>query len=663
MPALRFMTATCLLSLLPAAVFAQVPPPRDATAAANRQPLAVGTAEISGTVMMAGGTQPARKTRVNLSGAELRGGRSVTTDDTGRFSFTALPAGRYSLSATRPGHITVTYGQRQPGRPGTQIQLSDGQKFRGDLQIPKGSVLTGTVLDENGEPAPQTSVRVMRVITTNGERTLSGSNSASTDDRGIYRVFGLMPGEYVVCATPRNTNVGDFARMQGMQEELRALQSAAAQVSAEQAEAIRNRIVTLQATVPAVETESPPGYAPICYPGTPSPSAATPIPLAVSEERSGVDFQLQLAPLARIEGVVVNSTGAQLTQINVMLSDATSIGSSTLNMSARPDSEGRFRIQGVPPGQYRLTARSTIATPRPAAGQQQAVIGRGRGMAPQSAASPRPQPMTVWASADLSVDGRTMSNVVLSLQQGVTVAGQVAFEGALPPPTDLTRMRVSMSPVGSTPFGGSTSTQVDAAGRFTLQSVPPGKYRLSATGAPGWTTESAMVGAQDALDFPFEVKGNQNVPGVTITLTDRRTELSGKVVDGQTQPAVDYTVVIFPADQRYWAGASRRIQSTRPSTDGSYAFRNLPPGEYRIATPVDLEPGGMTDPAVLQQLEGASMRITLQPGESKVQNIRLDPGRSFDPAGVQLPTPNSQSSSRTLGVGRSGATALVVGRW
>jgi hypothetical protein len=247
----------------------------------------------------------------------------------------------------------------------------------------------------------------------------------------------------------------------------------------------------------------------------------------------------------------------------------------------------------------------------------------------------------VWASADVSVDGRTLSNVILALQQGVSVTGQVAFDGSLPPPTDLTRMRVSIVPVGQALFGGATSAQVDASGRFTLTGVPPGRYRLSGGGVGGWITESAMVGGQDALDFPFEIKGNQNVPGVTITLTDRRTELTGKVVDSNNQPAVDYTVVIFPSDQRYWAGASRRIQSTRPSTDGTFTFRNLPPGDYRIATPFDVEPGAMNDPAVLQQLEGASMRVTLQPGETKVQNIRLGQDRSSAPANIQLPASNS----------------------
>ena len=305
----RPLATACLLSMIAAGAAAQVVQPRDVSPTAQPQPAPVGTAEISGTVMMSGGTQPARKTRVTLSGVELRGGRSATTDDSGRFLFTALPAGRYTLSANRPGHISVTYGQRQPGRPGTSISLSDGQKFRADMQIPKGSVITGTVLDENGEPAPQTSVRVMRVVTSSGERTLSSNNGGSTDDRGIYRIFGLMPGEYVVCATPRNTNTPDLARMEAMEREMRALEMAAAQAGT-QTQAIRERIVNIQGAMPPMGVEAPPGYAPICYPGTIAASSATPIPLGVSEERGGVDFQLQLAPLSRIEGVVVNSTGA-----------------------------------------------------------------------------------------------------------------------------------------------------------------------------------------------------------------------------------------------------------------------------------------------------------------------------------------------------------------
>jgi len=152
---------------------AQVAPPRDAVPVSQQKPV-TGTGVIAGSILMAGSTQPARKARVTLSGAELRGGRTAITDDQGRYSFTALPAGRYNLSANKPGHVSVTYGQRRPGRAGTAIQLADGQKFQADLQIPKGSVITGTVLDENGEATPNTQVRVMRVVVQNGRRTLQG---------------------------------------------------------------------------------------------------------------------------------------------------------------------------------------------------------------------------------------------------------------------------------------------------------------------------------------------------------------------------------------------------------------------------------------------------------------------------------------------------------
>ena len=135
--------------------------------------------------------------------------------------------------------------------------------------------------------------------------------------------------------------------------------------------------------------------------------------------------------------------------------------------------------------------------------------------------------------------------------------------------------------------------------------------------------ESANVGGVDALDFPFEVKGGQNISGLTVTMTDRQTELTGLMVDNRNQPAVDYTAVIFPADQKFWTGSSRRIQTQRPGTDGRYTFRNLPPGEYKMATLLDFEPGATQDPAFLQQIESATIRITLSPGEKKTQDVRL----------------------------------------
>ncbi len=85
------------------------------------------------------------------------------TDDEGRYAFTELAAGRYAISVSKTGHVGVTYGQTRPGRPGTPIQLTDGQKFAANLQLPRGSVITGTVVDEYGESTAGTQVRVHAV--------------------------------------------------------------------------------------------------------------------------------------------------------------------------------------------------------------------------------------------------------------------------------------------------------------------------------------------------------------------------------------------------------------------------------------------------------------------------------------------------------------------
>ena len=616
--ALTLATSIAIVVATMAQVVGPGQPPRDPRL--GQESPATGTATVSGVVMMAGSGQPARKVRVNLSGSELRSGRSTVTDDQGRFSFTALPAGRYSLSANKPGHLNVTYGQRRPGAQGTQIQLSEGQKFQAQLQLPRGGVLTGTVLDENGEATPGTSVRAMRFVTQNGRRTLQSSGGGNTDDRGIYRIYGLQPGDYVVCATPRNNQVGDFDRVRAELAGLRQAADVAARGGEVEARAIQERMAAVRDSMPQAD-ETLAGYAPVCYPGTTTPAEATAVPLAAGEERPGVDFQLRLVPMARVEGTVVNSTGAQLQGIEVTLQDAAPGSLSLGNANSRSvDADGRFTLPGVAPGQYRLTARGRIGGPPrgPVPPGAMEMIGRGG-----PGQVPPPQPITVWASTDITVDGRHVSNVMLSLQNGMSVSGQITFEGSTTAPGDPTRLRVTVIPADPGPNQGSNAARVDAAGRFVVPSLAPGRYRISAGGAPGWFVESASIAGVEALDFPFEIKPGQNVSGVTITMTDRQTELTGVMVDNKNQPALDYTLVIFPADQKLWTGSSRRIQTIRPATDGRYTIRNLPPGEYKIATLLDIEPGAAQDANFLQQIESATMRITLAAGEKKTQDIRL----------------------------------------
>ena len=163
--------------------------------------------------------------------------------------------------------------------------------------------------------------------------------------------------------------------------------------------------------------------------------------------------------------------------------------------------------------------------------------------------------------------------------------------------------------------------RVDPSGHFTIDGVVPGRYRLTAGGANGWSLDSAVLAGQDALDFPLDIRSAQHLSGAVVTFIDRQTSLSGAVTNAQGQPISDYTLIVYPADQRYWQPQARRIRSVRPATDGTFSVSGLPAGDYRVAPVLDPEPGAWFDATFLAQLESASERFTLASGEKKVQNV------------------------------------------
>ena len=584
------------------------------------RPVAVGTASVSGTVTVAGSGLPARRARVTLSGANAPA-RHATTDEQGRFSFAALPAGRYSLSASKAGHVPAHFGQPSAGRPGTPIQLRDGQKFAASLQITRGGVLTGTVLDEAGEAIPGTQVRALRYVLQYGERTLRAAGSGSTDDRGIYRIYGLEPGEYVVGATPRN--IGGGPNIDALRSEMGALrqQAEGALQADERAAAVANRLATLQAAIAGAPDDPATGYAPVYYPGTTALAQATSTTIGPGEERSGLDFQLQRVSVARIEGVVVNPTAQPLQNVQVTLTDVNQSAPGIGNSSTRANRDGQFRFSNVAPGQYRITARAVVGERGRGRGE---IAARTEGRAARGA--PPPQPTRLWGSGDITVDGRDYLNVALALQEGVSMSGRLVFQGsALEPPADLSRIRLNVTAANTgAPRDASAFGRAEASGRFTVTGIIPGRYRVDVGGVPqGWVVESAIVEGQDALDFPFEVKAGQPIGSAVITLTDRRAELTGTVADAHGQPAPGYTLLLYPSDQRYWMPRSRRIRTTRPATDGQFVFASVPPGDYKLVPVGDVEPGAWFDPAFLQHVDPAALRVSINEGEKKVQNVRL----------------------------------------
>lgn len=618
-------------TLVAAALSAQIPVPAPVPAGQARdaqgqpQPAATGTALLAGRVTMAGTGQPVYGVRVTLSGAEIRGTRSVFTDDDGLFAFAALPAGTYQVRGTLNGHIAGTYGQKQPGKPGTAIVLADGQQLKdASFEIGKGGVISGTVYDEKSRPSIGTPVRVMRWTMNAGERTLSVAGTATTDDRGVYRVFNLQPGEYMVSAVPRNSSLEIMTAVD---------QEAQARVSELMARGlVAAGDVSFSVNIPAGQSGEPAlGYAPVFYPGTTQLASARSIKIGISEEQLGVDFQLVRTNLASITGQVI-ITGQSPTTVQLRLVNTEGSALGVGQQSVRAQQNGTFTFRNVIPGQYQIYATAQVASANNA--QRVALLNRELQVLQNQGPVPPPPPMPpgmmttqrLWAQTDVFVDGSYSPAVTLSLQDGLTVSGSVAFNGSAPLPQGNQRVRVTMTPLGQ-PLAsigiGSLNATADPGGRFTIHGVVPGRYRVSASGAQGWSLKNVLVNGVDALDFPLVVEAGGTAPNLLVQFGDRNTELKGTMTGADGQPASSYSVVIFPEDQRYWVPYARRMRSTRPSTTGQFSFMGLPPGDYRIAAVVDLETGEINDPEFLRQLLPSSVSVRLVEGQPASQDIQV----------------------------------------
>jgi protocatechuate 3,4-dioxygenase beta subunit len=592
----------------------------------------LATAVISGTLVTDETTpKPVRRAIVTLANAggpaNAIGGRAssspaavsttVVTDDAGRFVFSALPAGRFSITASKPAFLNASYGAKRPGRPGTPIQLSDGQPLTNlTIRMSRGAVITGTITNQTGEPAPNARVSLMKYVysSQNGERTLQQSGgSASSDDRGVYRIFGVAPGEYIVqLEVP-------FA----LPGELRQTTDQSLQAAVQQLQSGRGSTVSPSpagATAASVVQGPSVGYAPVYFPGAASPATATFVKVAAGDERTDIDIQIRLVSTAKIEGVVVGpegqpAPGTQLTMIGSGQSGVSMSAMMSMFGMARPGPDGRFTIPAVAPGTYTIAARS-------------GGIARGAGAGPLAMSPMSGTGSVLWATADVTIDGQDVSNIRLALEPGMNVSGRMAFAGTSPVPKDLSTMRVQLTAVltGSAVASVIPPGTVNAEGVFTFAGVTPGKYRLSSVAGNPWALKSITTGGHEVIDSSLEVRPGETVTDLVMTFGDQPTELTGTLQDTTGRPAPEYFIIAYASDKALWTAPTRRVAQTRPGSDGKFTLRNLPPGEYLLAAVTDVEPGEWMDPAFLALLVDSSIKVTLAEGEKKTQDLKIASG-------------------------------------
>jgi hypothetical protein len=136
-----------------------------------------------------------------------------------------------------------------------------------------------------------------------------------------------------------------------------------------------------------------------------------------------------------------------------------------------------------------------------------------------------------------------------------------------------------------------------------------------------WLLASATLNGEDLLDRPFTLALGQRLEPVLVTLTDRMSELSGRVI-GPPETARALFVMLMPADRRYWIPGGRRFRLPVPAGDG-YRFTGLPAGDYVLVAVADPDPVDVTDRTMLEQLAVGGIRVTLGDREQKVQDLRV----------------------------------------
>lgn len=538
--------------------------PRDAASPQS----ATGTGQISGTVITGEAARPVplRRAIVTVSGTGIIGMRQVVTDDQGRFVIDALPAGRFTLTAEKAGFLTTYVGSRRPGRPpSTPLALVEGQRMTNlSVYVAPGAAIEGTVRDEKGRPIAAAQVSAWSQEVVDGQQQFEAATGRASrvlaDDRGHFRLWGLLPGTYVVEAT------GSSGTPPG------------AEYLTDDGSAIR---MMARGTA----------YAP----GVSRAADATLITLATGEERAGVDIVNPMFASSTLTLILSTDLGQPVTNVAIGIASLASRRLTSSLGAVRPDANGRVTVPALAPGRYLFLGRSTAAAP----------------------ADP-----PLWMRSEVEV-GTTDAEVAVTLNHGPKVSGAIIADSGSQAWSGVLVTLVSLPDIPGTSTGN-VGTRTAADGSFEFAYVPAGRYSLTATLPNGAKLASAMLDGKDILDYPLEVRDGHDVTGLRARISASPTNISGRVVDQLGRPSPEFSVVVFAAEPELRRASTRRNSGlVKIASDGTYTVDNLPPGDYLLAVIVDADPRQLQDRSFLEQVALGAIPLRLTEGQRVVQDLKV----------------------------------------
>lgn len=460
-----------------------------------------------------------------------------TTDADGKFRINGLRPVAYVVQAFAPGYVTVPGVGAETGAPrfhriGENVNIT----------MVKGGVITGTVTQASGEAVVAASVRAIRVR--EGAKRQPASTFVSglprmTDDRGVYRLYGLEPGVYIIA-------VGGGAQSFGVLNPYE-------------------------------------GDAPTYYPSATRDTAAE-LTVHAGEELTGIDVRYRAERGYSVSGFVsgITDPGASFNGVSINLLRTASGTQESFAFIGGDENNRSFALHGIADGDYMLSAARAL-------GNTGEVLAASRGI------SVRGSDVT-GLELKLEALGSLAGNVTLDPPPKIDCTRQ---RNSVLEEIILTARRDEKEQTDDSflSFIRRMPASPNNKGEFKLNNLRRGNHRLDiqlpaedwyvraitapAPAATATTAAKAATQSKTSLPGAFTLKQGERITNLSVLIGQGAANLRGRVVaasDGVNLPA-RLRVHLVPIEQERAAEVLRYAEAAVES-DGRFALPHIAPGRY-----------------------------------------------------------------------------------
>jgi hypothetical protein len=500
--------------------------------AQTQQPVSVETPKtgsISGRVVTDNG-QPLPNASVYVQAVN---GRSMNepaiTERDGTFQVSGLQPGSYTIHVSLTAYVSASFDPESV--PRKQYKVGDSDTFT----LIKGGVITGAVTTAAGDPVVSIGVRARMIRDAKGKRVRSMVifPESSTDDRGIYRIYGLPPGTYVVMAG------GNYDH------------------SATPRSAFDNDLPT---------------YAPSSTRDT-----AAEISVRSGEETTNIDIRYRGESGRIVSGFARRSSASAIPGLNVHLTSAADTPELNLYYYQQSTSAG-FVFFGMPDGDYYLIAQSHLEGGELEVSAAKLIKVRGADI----------EGIELTARPMASITGRVVLEELKTSE--CNNKDRPVFTDTFISAWHRQTEAAKKQPQFIWNLGQPVSA--DTQGKVTLRNLAPSQYYFVARfTAKSWYLQSisfaAPTGAKtskpiDATRVWTNVNQGERLSGLTVTLAQGAATLNGQIAlrEGETVPEKLF-VYLVPAEKER-ADDVLRFYGVAVGPDGKVALNSLAPGKYWV---------------------------------------------------------------------------------